>query len=303
MTPAVTAIETRDGLTLYGCVLRPREVRAVVAMVHGHGEHIGRYQSLHRALTGAGFLVVAADLRGFGRSPGERGHLQRWDDMRRDADAIVAVARQLAGGAPVFAFGHGVGGTAVLDLAAFSPVGLAGVVASAPMLVADGLGVITQIARALARVAPRLGLDLGADPSRLSSLPEVGADLLDDPLAHRRMTMGWAAAVMAGMAGIAARPQAVRLPTLLLQGGEDTIGSVAATRAFSERIAHPDRMLRLYPGCRHEVHHDGARLQFERDLVEWIGARAAAAASVRASPIREMAWGAVAERCALPAAI
>ena len=97
---------TRDGLRLRSLTLRPPgDIRAVVAMVHGLAEHIDRYTDLHRALLDAGYAVAAADLRGFGHSPGRRGHIQGWADYRADACAILDGARALAPDAPCFLFG------------------------------------------------------------------------------------------------------------------------------------------------------------------------------------------------------
>ena len=102
---------TDDGVDLAGLRCLPsRQPIGAIAMIHGFGEHTGRYQPLHRALTAAGFALAAADLRGFGHSPGARGHIERWDDYRCDAAAIVAQAALLAPGQPVFLFGHSMGG-------------------------------------------------------------------------------------------------------------------------------------------------------------------------------------------------
>jgi alpha-beta hydrolase superfamily lysophospholipase len=244
-------------------------------MLHGHGEHLGRYQSLHRALVGAGYLVVAADLRGSGRSPGARGHIDRWECWRDDARSITALAIEQARGAPVFWFGHGLGGLLALDLASAAPHGVAGVIASAPALAYEGPLPLPPLARLAARLAPLLTLEFNLDPRRLSSNPDVVASYGDDPLVHRRMSVRLAAEVLAAMARVASRPAAIRIPCLLMQGGDDSITSPGAIRQFLNGIRHPDRMLRIYPGCRHEVHHDGGRLDFERDLVGWIGERAA----------------------------
>jgi alpha-beta hydrolase superfamily lysophospholipase len=263
-------------------------------MLHGHGEHLGRYQSLHRALVGAGYLVVAADLRGSGRSPGSRGHIERWECWRDDARTILALARERAQGAPVFLFGHGLGGLLALDLAAAAPAGMAGVIASAPALAYEGPLPLPPLARLAARLAPMLTLEFNLDPRRLSSHPDIVASYGDDPLVHRRMSVRLAAEVLAAMARVASRPAAIRIPCLLMQGGDDSIASPGAIRQFHDGIRHPDRMLRVYAGCRHEVHHDGGRLDFERDLVGWIGERAAAvgagasAGATQSSSLRAM---------------
>jgi alpha-beta hydrolase superfamily lysophospholipase len=271
------ALPTSDGLELAGLALRPAQSpHAAVAMVHGVGEHVRRYEALHQALTGQGFAVAAADLRGFGRSPGPRGHIDRWDDFRADVGAIVGLARSLAPERPVFLFGHSMGGLIVLDYALHRPDGLAGVVASGPALIPAGprRPLLELTARVLSVVAPRAGTELGIDASGISSDPAVVADYLADPLVHGRVSMRWGAEILRVMADTLARAPEFSLPLLLLHGADDPINAPAGSQAFHDACGHPDHTLRLYPGSRHEVHHDTGRLAFERDLLRWLRARA-----------------------------
>jgi fermentation-respiration switch protein FrsA (DUF1100 family) len=74
------------------------------------------------------------------------------------------------------------------------------------------------------------------------------------------------------------------VPVLLQHGADDPYAAVAGTRRFFERVDHPDKKLRIYPGCRHEVHNDAGRLEFERDLVGWIADRAGSGPAAAAVP-------------------
>jgi alpha-beta hydrolase superfamily lysophospholipase len=272
-TPAVHAA---DGVALAGLAVLPDgPPRAAVAMVHGVGEHAGRYGALHAALAGAGFAVGAADLRGFGRSPGIRGHIERWDDYRADTAAIVALAGSLAPGRPLFLFGHSMGGLIVLDFALHRPQGLAGVVASGPALVPAGVRrpLLEAAAKLLSVLAPRRTVELGIDPDGLSTDPAAVAAYLADPLVHGRVSMRWGAEILRTMAATRERAAAFPLPLLLLHGALDPINAPAGSSAFHEACGHPDRTLRLYAASRHEVHHDVDRRAFERDLLRWLRER------------------------------
>jgi alpha-beta hydrolase superfamily lysophospholipase len=279
-------VRTADGLELAGLALVPAgPLRAAVAMVHGFGEHARRYDALHRALVGAGFAVGAADLRGFGRSPGPRGHVDGWDDYRADCAAIVAHAAALAPGRPLFLFGHSMGGLIVLDHALERPDGLAGVIASGPALVQGGTRrpLLEAVARVASRIVPRAATELGLDPEGISSeRAEVDA-YLADPLVHGRASMRWGAEILRTMAATRARAAAFPVPLLLLHGADDPINAPEGSRAFHAACGHPDRTLRLYPGSRHEVHHDVGRADLERDLLRWLRERAMRAESQRAA--------------------
>lgn len=271
------SIRTADGLELAGLALRPAaEPVGAVAMIHGLGEHTGRYRALHQTLLGAGFAIGMADLRGFGRSPGPRGHINHWDDYRADAAAIVGLAASLAPGRPLFLFGHSMGGLIVLDYALHHPEGLWGVIASGPALQPAGprRRVLEWLARAFSRVAPGAPTRVGLDVSGISSLPEEVARYQADPLVHDRVTMRWGAEILRLMPQTLAQASRFSRPLLLLHGGDDPINSSQGSQAFHEACGHPDRRLRLYPGSRHEVHHDIGRIDFERDLLRWMGERA-----------------------------
>jgi alpha-beta hydrolase superfamily lysophospholipase len=269
-------LRTADGLELAGLVRRPAaDARAAIAMVHGLGEHAGRYAALHDALVGAGFAIGAADLRGFGRSPGGRGHIDRWDDYRHDTAAIVALAGSLAPGRPLFLFGHSMGGLIVLDYALERPAGLAGVVASGPALVPAGVRrpMLEMASRLLSVLAPRRTIELGLDPSGLSTDASVVADYLADPLVHGRVSMRWGAEILRRMAVTRERAPAFGLPLLLMHGALDPINALEGSRAFHAACGHPDRILKCYARSRHEVHHDVDRAAFQRDLLRWLRER------------------------------
>jgi alpha-beta hydrolase superfamily lysophospholipase len=271
------SLRTADGLQLAGLALRPDGApRAAVAVVHGFGEHAGRYRDLHAVLREAGFAVAAADLRGFGRSPGPRGHIDRWGDYRTDTAALLELAASLAPDRPTFLFGHSMGGLIVLDYALARPQGLAGVVASGPALMPAGpRRALRELAAVgLSRVVPRLGAPLGLDPAGVSSLQAEVDAYRSDPLVHGRATMRWGAEILRTMSDTMARAHTFSRPLLLVHGADDPINDPQGSRAFHQACGHPDRTLRLYPGSRHEVHHDVGRVQLERDLLRWLRDRA-----------------------------
>jgi alpha-beta hydrolase superfamily lysophospholipase len=271
-----TLLRTADGLELAGLALRPAgEPKAALAMVHGFGEHARRYDGLHRVLLDAGYAIGTADLRGFGRSPGPRGHIEGWADYRADAAAIVGLAASLAPGRPVFLFGHSMGGLIVLDFALHRPDGLAGVIASGPALLPAGRRrALKELAAVvLSRIVPRATAELGLDPQGISSEPAEVAAYLADPLVHGRASMRWGAEILRTMAATRERAAEFARPLLLLHGAVDPINAPEGSRAFHDACGHPDRTLRLYPGSRHEVHHDVGRRRMERDLLRWLAER------------------------------
>src|SRR5579863_7569397 len=108
--------------------------RAALIIVHGFGEHGGRYMNIVGRLVPTGYAVYALDNRGHGRSPGQRGHINDWSEFRDDLGAFVALVSTEQAGHPLFLLGHSMGGLIVLEYAERHPEGLRGVIASAPLL-------------------------------------------------------------------------------------------------------------------------------------------------------------------------
>lgn len=279
-TAQTTRFQTRDGLSLHAMTLRPQgPVRAVLAMVHGLAEHIDRYTDLHQRLLEAGIAVAAADLRGFGRSPGVRGHINQWADYRTDALAILQGARDLAPEAPLFLFGHSMGGLIVLEAALNASADdlkdLRGVIASGPALIPAGVKrpVVEAFARMVSGLLPRLSIQMQINPEGISSLPQVVSDYLADPLIHHQVTVRWGTEILKCMPATLQAASRFAYPLLIQHGADDPINAPEGSRAFIERCGHADRSLKLYPGSRHEVHHDVGEAKFVQDLVGWIEAR------------------------------
>ena len=140
MKPSTSDTFTRtnptDDTRLQGRVLQaPKVPRAVVAVVHGFGEHIGRYEAVAAQLGARGMAVLGLDLHGHGRTPGRRGHVPEWERLREDVDAVIHEARARFGAAPLFLWGHSMGGGLVLDyVLARGGKRLRGVIATAPMI-------------------------------------------------------------------------------------------------------------------------------------------------------------------------
>jgi len=274
-----TPLRCADGTELAGLALRPSagEPKAAVAMVHGFGEHAGRYGALHASLLASGYAVAAADLRGHGRSPGPRGHVDGWDDYRADCAAIVGLARSLAPGRPVFLFGHSMGSAVALTYLLDHPNDVAGLIASGVALYAgEGFPpIMLKLNMLLSRWLPRL---------RLTKIPTEGvsrdqawvAATRADPLVyHGPGTARLGAEILTALERLRPRLGEITLPLLILQGERDILVGDQGARLLYERAASADKTLRVYGGAYHEVFNDlpASREAVLGDVVGWLDAR------------------------------
>jgi alpha-beta hydrolase superfamily lysophospholipase len=263
------------GLSLFRQTWRPAgPTRAVLINVHGLGDHSGLYPALVEHFTARGIAVYAFDLRGNGRSPGQRGYVERWDQYVEDLERFIAVVRREEPDRPVFLLGNSLGGLIVLDYAPHRPEGLRGIIAASPPL--GRLGVpapLLALGRVLSRVWPRFSVRTGMDLSGLARDPVVVETALADPLFHRLGTARLSTEVVAAIARVQAAAPRFPLPLLVIHGSADRMVPPDGSRAFVPRVGHPDRELREYPGAFHVLFADLDRERVLTDVERWIAAR------------------------------
>lgn len=259
-------------------VWRGPDPRAAIVLVHGLGEHGGRYAALASALVGAGLMVFAPDLPGHGMQPGARGDLH-WTDVRdRLLPALLDHAsHELGDASPRFLFGHSLGGVMALDHALAHPERLAGLVLSSPGLrIPAPPAWKVALARLVCALAPAAGFPNGLDPAGLSRDAEVVQRYRTDPLVHDRISprtfFAFRDAAERGRRGA----QTLRVPTFLVHGMADRLvdprGSLEfAAAAPADRV----RFTRFEQGA-HELFNDLDRDAAIAALVAWLHERMSA---------------------------
>jgi alpha-beta hydrolase superfamily lysophospholipase len=249
--------KTADGVELNMHEWMPEGApRLVLALLHGYGEHGARYAHVAKAMNAQGIGVVAADLRGHGKSSGRRGHVERFDEYHQDADATVARAKAIAGGAPVAIMGHSMGGLLVADwLIAGRGRDLAGVVLTSPFLglslkvnpVKEGVG------RLMSKVIPTLALPAGLKGADVCRDPELARLYDTDPLNNKNATARWFTEAMKTMERVHARAGEIERPILLLYGGSDRVASADATDQFARKLSPQDKTIERLKDHYHEI--------------------------------------------------
>lgn len=261
-----------DGIPLWGSVWRPPAPRAAVSLVHGIGEHSGRYGHVAQALNEAGYALVAFDLRGHGHSGGLRGHAPDYEALMADHDLLMNETRHRFPGLPHFLYGHSLGGNLALNYCLRRRPALAGVVVTSPWLALATRPPRWKAALGwlLNRVRPAVTLSRGNNPAALSSDPAVVAAYQRDPLVHGRISARLYAVMAASGAEALAQAARFPLPLLLMHGAADTVTSPFASQAFCNTA--PDCTFRLWPRLRHELHNERERDEVLAAIVAWLHA-------------------------------
>jgi alpha-beta hydrolase superfamily lysophospholipase len=261
-----------SGLPLYYQAWLPTAAqRAVLVNLHGLGDHSGLYPNLAAHFPAQGIALYAYDMRGNGRSPGQRAYVQRWSEYRGDLHAFLNQVRNWEPGLPLFLLGNSLGGLVVLDYALQHPTGLAGVIAAATPLGEVGVPpILMALGRFFSRVLPRFSLNVGMDLSGLARDPAVVEAVLADPLFHRRGTARLSTEVTAAIARVQELAGSIAVPLLMLHGSADRMVPPDGSRSFFAKVRYPDREFREYPNAYHGLFAD---LDFERvmgDVERWV---------------------------------
>jgi alpha-beta hydrolase superfamily lysophospholipase len=228
--------------------------RGVLVNVHGLGDHSGLYPHLVRYLPERGWTVWALDTRGNGRSPGRRGHVDRWRVFRDDLGAFIRHVRTAEGDVPLVLLGNSLGGLMVLDFAIEHPEGLAGVALAAPPLGEVGVPKpLLWLARVMTRVWPTYSQVTGMDLSNLARDPAIVQALVGDPLFHRAASARLGTETLDTIASVHARAGALRVPTLVLHGTGDRMVPIEGSRRLAAGAARARVTLREYPEVGHAL--------------------------------------------------
>jgi alpha-beta hydrolase superfamily lysophospholipase len=261
-------IEAYDGLRLFYRIWNSNDGRGkTLILVHGLGEHSGRYVHVGSYFAKAGFRTVAFDLRGHGRSGGKPVCVKRYEELAADVQSVVTHFRENGS----FLFGHSMGGQLVLWAAQHCRMNLSGVIASAPWLGLAQAPPLWQVflARALNRIMPGVRFSTNVDTANLSH-DQAHLDSLEDlDLLHNFITVRFYFEAIRAAAQIIEDP-VIDFPVLLVQGGDDRVTSRETVEAFFKRLQAPLKTLKIYPGLFHELHNETTRLGVMGYLEEWM---------------------------------
>ncbi|HOY35210.1 MAG TPA: lysophospholipase [Piscinibacter sp.] len=270
-------LSTDDGLPLFLHDWPHAAPRGTVLIVHGLGEHGGRYAHVAAQLNAWGWRVLANDHRGHGRSGGERGRIASDDALLRDLSLVIDAARAGSTG-PLLLLGHSMGG---LIAARFVAEGLQaapapwhrevdGLVLSSPALRIGMNGFQKLLLATLGPLAPNLAVANGLEPSWVSRDPAVVAAYVADPLVHDRITPRLTRFIVDGgefVRGVAPR---WRVPTLLMWAGSDRCVAPSGSAEFAAAAPKAVLQSQVFEPLYHEIFNEPEQAQVFTRLQAWL---------------------------------
>ena len=258
--PANTAeetFETRDGLRIFFRSWRPAgRPRGVVAIVPGFNSHSGYYTWVGDQLASQNLAVYAVDLRGRGKSAGERFYVEKFSDYLSDISGFIALAKSRAPGLPVFMLGHSAGGVLSCLYALDHPGELAGLICESSAFQTPAPEFALAVLKGLSHVAPHAQV-LHLKNEDFSRDPNVVAAMNADPLiAHETQPTKTVAELVRADERLRNEFSAISLPVLILHGAADKAAKAAGSQLFYEKAGSTDKTLKLYQGAFHDLLND-----------------------------------------------
>jgi len=264
--------KSHDGLDLYALQWSSDErTEAVVAFVHGHGDHCRRYDDWFPLMTKRNISVLAFDYRGHGRSQGKRGVIRKYDDLLKDVALLHEKATALFPQLPVVLYGHSLGATMVLSYLLRSPSKPELAIATSPWLrlLKPPGRVLSSLIQIGNTIFPALTFKTGLRAADFSVIEGFSEKREKDRFVHNRMSPRLFSEVEKETKWILANFAEIKTPLLLMQGRNDLIMDCSATRQLN--AGSPGQVnYRDWKYAGHQLHHSERSNDVMEFMIDWI---------------------------------
>jgi alpha-beta hydrolase superfamily lysophospholipase len=264
-------IKLSNGKILRGIIKSPGDnIRAGIILVHGIGEHIGRYSHWIDRFYENGFGFAGVDLPGHGRSDGRRGSINNYSLTDEMLDFLIAEYKKTFPGIPVFVYGHSLGGGIVLQYILSKNPGIKGAIVTSPWLRLsfEPARIKVLLAKAIKNLLPSLVQRSGLVVSYISHDQKIVDAFISDPLNHDKITVGlFYSAVTAAQYSLQHAGD-LKMPLLLMHGSDDQLTSPQGSRDFASKTKMAE--LKIWDGGYHELHNEPFKDEVFSYIVKWI---------------------------------
>ncbi len=267
---------SHDGINFFMQGWEPdgKKPKAVVGLLHGIGEHSGRYVHVGSAMTEAGYVLVSFDLRGHGKSSGARGHFPSLNAVMQDIRQFFVQITTRYPETPQFLYGHSLGGLLALAYTMQHSAGLKGVIVTGAALrsaLQEQKGKVALV-NLLGSLLPAITLPSGLDANTLSRDPNVVMNYNNDSLTHERVSLGLGRASLTAIDFCFAHATEFSVPLLIMHGSADKLTYPSGSEDFASlaKTLNPDVSLKVWDGLYHEIHNEPEQAEVFKTEIEWL---------------------------------
>lgn len=274
MNPVQYSFTTKDGLSLFAraWVSPEDKPKGIIYLVHGLGEHSGRYDHVGNALAKAGYHLAGFDLRGHGLSEGPRGHSPGLTQMMDDIQLFIDTTGQHLGNhKPTFLYGHSLGGNLAMYFGLQNPKAFRGAIITSPALETAEPQPKAKVAFAtiMAKIAPAFTLNNGIETQGLSRNVSVVKAYENDVYVHDKITARMGVDLLESGQKVRENANQWLLPLLLMHGSADPITSPTASKTFANKANHTVDFV-MWDGYYHELHNELDSEKVVQTMINWL---------------------------------
>ena len=263
---------TKDNIDIHGYHGTSANPKAVVALVHGIGEHSERYKHVGDYLTAKGYAFAALDHRGHGQSTGKRGHAPSYDVFLEDVDEFLTKVRAFYPNKPIFLYGHSMGGNIVLNyLVRRKPSDLKGVITTGAFikLAFEPSAFMVGLGKLMRNIIPAFSQKNQLVLEHISRSPEVVEAYQKDPLVHNKITATMGIGMLETARSLYTYKGSIKVPLLMMHGGADRITSPKGSARFAKNV-NGNVTYKEWKGLFHEIHNEPEKEAVFEFLVDWM---------------------------------
>jgi len=253
-----------------------KQPRAIIFLVHGLGEHSGRFCRMANKFAHAGHIFIAFDLRGHGNSSGERGHVQSYDIFMQDITVVLTFIKQKFPKIPIFLYGHSMGGNLVLNYVLRYHPRIEGVIVTSPWLrlAFEPSAFKLIISKTMNRIWPTFSQLSNLDVNALSRDSKIVNDYRKDSVVHSHVSARLFTEIYKSGRWALEHASEFSLPLLLMHGGADRITSHEASCEFANQLTNSENCtFKLWKNLYHEIHNEPEREEVFEFTIHWINTK------------------------------
>lgn len=260
-----------DKVNIYAKEWKVEFPKAVIALVHGLGEHCNRYNHMAAYFAKHNIAMVGYDRRGHGQSDGKRGHTPNYETFLQEVDQLLKVTKSRYPVTPIFLYGHSMGGNILLKYLISRNPSVQGAISSAAFIEFPDAppALLIAIGKLMRWIYPAFSQSNNLNAADVSSDPEVVKAYIADPLVHDRITSATAIGMIETAKELEAYQGAISIPTLLMHGNQDKMTGFEGSKKFAKRVSG-NLSYKEWDGAYHEIHNEAIQNDVFDYTINWI---------------------------------
>lgn len=262
---------TKDKVNIYAKEWKVEFPKAVIALVHGLGEHCNRYNHMAEYFAQHNIAMVGYDRRGHGQSGGKKGHTPTYEDLLVEVDSLLVETKKRYPVSPVFIYGHSMGGNILLKYAISRNLTVQGIISSGAFIEFPDAppAILIAIGKIMRKIYPSFSQSNGLNADDVSSDKKVVEDYKKDPLVHDRITSATAIGMIETAKELEVYNGQIKKPLLLMHGTKDKLTGFEGSKKFADRVSG-DVTFKAWENAYHEIHNEAIQKDVFDYTLKWI---------------------------------